>query len=188
MKNNVVYVVISFFMIMLFSCSHKNDKRKEKISSIKNLNYQKKNFDSLMTVIIDKFSSGLDFSEALLTNKAFLEIYDHAPNYLDDVIQKLTAQRFSVEEASYSIYAMQNLSTSDYCKLCRVYVSLFREKRISEGMLESVITPNFLGKKIIAENYQKADVRLVLIDIQTNCKISNEFNKIIGKILAGEYL
>jgi hypothetical protein len=151
------------------------------------LTYRKKNFDSLMNVVVKTFPpNGLDFSEGLLSSNAFVEIFEHSSIYFDDVTKLLTTERFNDLQASYCIYAMQNLTVTKYVELSRIYLRLYDEKKISEGMLNLLVTPNFLQKRIILENYTRADVEDILKTISKK-NISIQFKETIKTILSGKY-
>lgn len=96
------------FAVMFFACitsapgkATQNTARGIKYSVV----YHKKNFDNL-TAIIEKNSSALDFSEELLADTTFLEIYEHGEAYFNKVNERLQQQHFIPDEAGIWIYAM----------------------------------------------------------------------------------
>src|SRR6267142_1257878 len=104
-------------VIFLFSCSNEPRKTHETAAfapqSILDSNYHKKNFDSLFAIVC-KDTSGLDFSEELLTSSSFRVVYEHSSAYLEDAIRLLSKGEFNTMQASSCIFAMQNLSVVDY--------------------------------------------------------------------------
>lgn len=130
----------------------------------------------------------LDYYEELLANKAFVEIFEHSSSYFDDVIKLLSKEKFTNEQLTICTYAMQNLDTNDYVGLCGLYVELYNHHKISEGVLEEIIMPDFLQKRIIAKNYADPNVIKVLNTIHNSKNISKNFKEIIESILSGKFL
>jgi hypothetical protein len=83
---------------------------------------------------------------------------------------------------------MQNLKVNDYVKFCSTYAGLYDGKKIKEPMLETAISPNFLNKKIITENYTNPGVIALLQSIRSKHGISTEFKKLIDGTLSGDDL
>jgi hypothetical protein len=54
--------------------------------------------------------------------------------------------------------------------------------------LSYAVTPNFLKKRIISENYSDPRVFAFLTDIRDNKNVSVEFKQTIDLILSGKYL
>jgi hypothetical protein len=187
---------LKFLTLLLFAfslgCTNHVDKnqnlRDSTIDSEKNINYTKKNFDSLMQAINKEIGDSLDNSEELLSSPSFMEVYNHSSLYFEDAMGLLSKNNFTNWTPFVCILAMQKLSVSNYIKFSDFYVDLFEHDKIKERLLEDVIAPNFLDKRIIAENYNDAGVKQLLNRILRGKKISSEFNELILSILSGKYI
>ena len=102
--------------------------------------------DSLLNHVKQSFASGLDFNNELLADSGFVEIFEHNVNYYDDVITLLNRNEIDTHKAYYCVLAMQSLDVDKYVRLCNIYLTLFDHIKISQGILETAIAPNFFTK------------------------------------------
>ncbi|HEX8023465.1 MAG TPA: hypothetical protein VF500_26195 [Mucilaginibacter sp.] len=185
-----LYILVAFLLISFGACSNSNQgtsKQNGADSSKHKILYHKKNFDSLMVVVEKHAESGLDVSEALLADSAFLEIFEHGEAYFEDVNKHLLQERFTHTEGGIWIYAMQNLSVSNYVQLCHSYYLLYRHGKIPEIMFETIISPNFLRKHIIGKNYQNPEVAKFLNGVLHDNHISKQLVVIVDDMLKGKF-
>jgi hypothetical protein len=190
MKNKVFYFIFSIFLFC--TCT---DKKKDKQSSLNNnlksrsdSNFNKKNFDSLIVNIDTSIGTSLDYSEELLANPSFMEIYNHSNSYFGDALNFISKDSLSGWHPYVCILVMQNLPISEYMKFCNVYLNLFEKGKISEGILHVLIDPNFFKKRVIPKNFNNPEVIKFLNKVLDNGKVSNEFKVRIKTILSGEYI
>lgn len=102
--------------------------------------------DSLLNHVKQSFASGLDFNNELLADSGFVEIFEHNVNYYDDVITLLNRNEIDTHKAYYCVLGMQSLDVDKYVRLCNIYLTLFDHIKISQGILETAIAPNFFTK------------------------------------------
>jgi len=185
MKNRLL-VLFSFTMVALNQgCLNNNQNSQKQLSSpISDPSYQKIDFISF----IDKRKNDtLDFYEALLADKAFVNILEHGEFYRNDVMTFLGKGNFNNMQVGICICAMQNLNMNDYVNLCNLILSLYNDNKVPEGILQDAISPNFLRKRIIINNYNDPRVINLLKSIESNKKVSNkDFRKWLPDILSGK--
>ena len=189
----ITLITSAITVITILNCCSGNQQKNCEINIVSTVglldsNYQKKEFDSLLSVTCKRISSGLDYSEELLVDSAFMCIYEHSSAYLQDAIWLLLNENFTQMEANICIYGMQNLPLIDYIRFCKFYLILYNQNKISQGTLELTISPNFLRKLIIPENYAKPIVIEFLNNIRENKNISKEFKEMLENILSGKYI
>jgi hypothetical protein len=181
----VGYLLINFYC----GCSNSSHNSKEQgltdATTKANPIIIKKNFDSLM--LVDK-NIQLEFYEELLEDKAFVDILEHSNLYFKDAMALLSVGHFTPAQAEICICAMQNLSVNDYVKFCKLYMSLYKRGKLSEQIIEDVISPDFLKKRIIIYNYDNPDVKALLESIRDDKTFPNkDFKKYIqNDILSGK--
>jgi len=166
-------------------CLNNNQNSQKQLSSpISDPNYQKIDFISF----IDKRKNDtLDFYEALLADKAFVNILEHGEFYRNDVMTFLGKGNFNNMQVGICICAMQNLNMNDYVNLCNLILSLYNDNKVPEGILQDAISPNFLRKRIIINNYNNPRAINLLKSIERNKKVSNkDFRKWLPNILSGK--
>ncbi len=188
-----IAAVCAFILVFFFdACSDRREKKDSKNradhTNTVDSNYSKGNFDSLMVVIEKAFPTGIDYGEEVLPSQAFKAIFDHSSIYLEDAIAFLSKENLSKLDASVCIFAMQNLLPDEYVKFCKVFIPLFEKKKIEEGILREAISPNFLQKRIIAENFTNPRVIELLNSIKNEKNLSTEFKDEIENILSGKYI
>jgi hypothetical protein len=183
------FLSMTFFCAICFALHgcHEDDKKQNlSFQSRKSaMNYNRKNFDSLLTVIVNRKPAQADINEELLNDPAFLEIYTHSLSYFGDVKNMLKRKPIAPSQISICTFAMQNLNVSDYVNLCNIYLDLYCQHKISEKILEEIISPNFLNKRILASNYSNQSVIHLLSTIKKK-DISREFKDLIDSILSGQ--
>jgi hypothetical protein len=138
-------------------------------------------------MLVDK-NIQLEFYEELLEDKAFVDILEHSNLYFKDAMALLSVGHFTPAQAEICICAMQNLSVNDYVKFCKLYMSLYKRGKLSEQIIEDVISPDFLKKRIIIYNYDNPDVKALLESIRDDKTFPNkDFKKYIqNDILSGK--
>jgi hypothetical protein len=146
--------------------------------------YKKKNFDSLLK-IAEKSPPEFKYEE-VLRDTAFQELFDHSPNYLNDVKEFLLNKKFTYDEVTICICAMQTLDVDDYVKFCEVCADLFDQNKISEGDLYLLLRHGFLQRRIIIENYKDPSVVKLLNQLHNDKKTSLTMKSGIEDILAGK--
>jgi hypothetical protein len=171
-------------------CSNRSEENESDhpiaLQNLLDSNFHKKSFDSLMAIIC-KDTSGIEFSGGLLLSSNFRLIYEHSAAYLPDVAGFLLKGQFNDKQASVCIFSMQNLSVVDYVSLCRLYLRLYKDSLIKEGMLEEALLPDFQDVHIIGENYKDSNVITLLQDIKSQ-GISSEFKHAIDIVQDGSYI
>lgn len=184
MKKHLFWLILLITICLtLNSCTQA--KKKEQNRSYQNSKfYKKKNLDSLLQVIIRTKPAKMEIASEYLTDSAFVEIYEHSPGYLTDVKRFVKENPFASDKLAICVYAMQDLNCSDYVDLCEAYLELYNWHKVSEKMLEFAIAPNFLQKRILADNRSDPRVIKLLDDIKKE-NISNEFRELIDDILSG---
>lgn len=193
MKNKIC-AFLPFLLLVAFcySCSTDHcdcaDTRAKTFKShlkIAGPDYHKINFNKFIDV---QKNRTLEFhNEEILTDTAFVNVFEHSPVYFDDAMKFLQAGHFNAMQAHVCILAMQNLPVNDYVKLCDLYLSLFNQHKIAEGMLESAIMPNFLNIRVITNNYCDPKVKALLTSIINNKNVSKkEFKNYLSDILSGK--
>ncbi len=185
MKNRFI-VFFSFTMIAVNQgCSNNSQNSQKHLVPVKlDPHYHKIDFASF----IDKRKNDtLDFYEALLADKAFVNIMEHGEFYRNDVMTFLDKGNFNNMQVAICICAMQNLNVDDYVKLCNLILSLYNDNKLPEGILQDAISPEFLRKRIIINNYNNPRVINLLKSIENNKKVSNkDFRKWLPDILSGK--
>jgi|GEM_PF-1745858 len=179
-------ISFAFFVLTLIAVNQgcSSNSQRKVLPTATYPSYQQINFG----IFIDKQKNDtLDFYEALLNNKDFVNIFEHSEFYFDDVTSYLKNESFNNMQAAICICAMQNLSVKKYVKLCSLVLLLYDNNKLTDGILEHAITPDFLRKRIIIDNYNDPDVVKLLRSIENDKKVPNEdFKKSLPQILSGE--
>jgi hypothetical protein len=185
MKNGLL-TIFSFTMIALNQgCSNNSQSSQQQLSPAKsNPHYHKIDFVSFIN---QRKNDSLDFYEELLSDKVFVNVMEHGEFYRNDVMTFLGKGNFNSMQVEICICAMQNLNVNDYVNLCNLILSFYNEDKLSEGVLEDAISPNFLHKRIITDNYNDPKVIKLLKSIENNKKVSNKnFREFLPDILSGK--
>ena len=183
---SISFVLFFVFIALNQGCSNSDRSKKENTSLAQsNLNYHKINFYSFIDE--EKNDTLKDSYEELLYNKAFVNILEHGEFYIDDVILFLNKRNFNDMQVAVCIGAMQNLKVSDYVKPCNLILELYNSNKLPEGILEHAISPDFLRKRIIIDNYADPEVVKLLRNIENNNKVTNtDFKNYLPEILSGK--
>lgn len=130
---------------------------------------------------------GSDFIwDDLFSNQDFLKIYENSSLYSDSAINFLSYVEYNEVQKKICINSMQRMPVSNYVKFCKQAKLLFDSNRISESLLEWVVSPNFSTNFNLIKNFDNRGVIIYLSDIRDDKKISDEFKKRVGQILAGK--
>jgi hypothetical protein len=148
-------------------------------------NYKKSGYDTTILVIERKAVNNVSWDE-LFGIKEFKDLYEHSPFYIDDAIELLGRDNFTLTSKKISINSMQRLSIEDYTRFCNECKSLYDKGKITEDILEWAINPNFSNRHLIVRNYEDASVIKLLESIKNDPKISTTFKKSIDNILSGK--
>jgi len=180
MKYN--YLLSVLFIIGLVGACSSSD---QKIRSI--LMNQKKNFDSSIN-IIDKAigDSGLDYHEEIVSDTNFLNLFEHSKIYKEDAIRFLKDSGHTSQQLLICILSMQNLGVNEYIDFSESFITLYEKGNIPEWVLIVLISPNFLKKHVVIENYNMPDVIKLLERVKSNCIASKELKQNITEILSGK--
>jgi len=192
MNKCIIYLLV---ILLLCSCSGTQDHTAEAGINDRpaDSNYHKKNFDSLIVALDNKFNWKLEFTKELMGDTGFVEIYEHSSLYIDDMIKFLSEKRalYQGEKPNtllfLCIWSMQISSLADYIRLCSTLIDLYEEKVIREDVLYEAITPSFKGKWNIPHNYSDPNVIALLRRIHDHEKVSPELRKKIEEVLAGKF-
>ncbi len=177
------HLLLILSILMYLACNHSGRHVYEKNRQGYHL---KKNFDSLMRVTTNSMAGGLDFYGELLTDTAFLELFEQYYAYFDDVKRLLATDKVTNDELIVCIMSMQNLDADDYAQICSTFVDLYNRHKISESMLETCIMPNFLNKHIVAENYKNPAIVKFLKGILKSNRLSQYFRTSLEETLSGK--
>ena len=80
---------------------------------------------------------------------------------------------------------MQQASLENYIKVVNQCKELFDSGKIAEDILEWAVIPNFSNRHLLVRNFENANVKRFLIDMQYDKRISLRFKENIGNILSG---
>jgi hypothetical protein len=180
MRFNYFFAV--FFIICLIgACSSSNQKVKPIPIN------QKNNFDiSIKIIDITIGDSGLDYHEEILTDSNFLILFEHSNAYKEDAIRYLRNSEHTSQQLLICILAMQNLEINDYIDFCEAFTMLYEKGNIPEWVLIVLISPNFLKKHVIIENYSNPKVIKLLERINNYSSASKELKQNVTEILSGQ--
>jgi len=185
MKNSL-FAFFSFTIIALSQgCSNNSQSSQKPLSPARSYPpYHKIDFVSF----IDRQKNDtLEFYEGLLYNKTFVNILEHCEFYRNDVTTFLNKGHFNNMQVEICICAMQNLNVNDYVNFCNLILTLYNDNKLPEGVLEDAISPDFLRKRIITDNYNDPRVIKLLKSIENNKKISSKnFKEYLPDILSGK--
>jgi len=191
MKNSLSLLLIIILTIQLYGCSNNNQSH-QKTSSLEksktaDLNYKKKNFDSLLKV---NAHLDLTYYGELLNDKAFVDIMEHDTLYQDDAIAFLTNNNFTQDQVAVCLCVMQYLKPDDYVKFCKLMLGLYDENKITHfDLVEYAIwgPPEFLkNNRIVVNNYKNPKVIDLLRSIENDRKVPGGIRKQIPDILSGK--
>ena len=172
-------------MCVYYSCSNNKNQVKNASSSKQQVSiYHKIDF---IKFIEARKNDSLDFREELLENKDFVNIFEHGKYYFDDFLSFLGTGKFNAMQVSICICAMQNLDLDHYVILCNLILSLRNQNKVSDGIVELTISPDFLHKRIIIDNYDNPNVIKLIQSIKNNKIISDkDLLNFLPNILSGK--
>lgn len=185
MKNKLIAFALFMILALNQGCSNnKQNSQKQLVPVRLDPHYHKIDFIGF----IDKRKNDtLDFYEEMLGDKAFVNIMEHGEFYRNDVMTFLSKGNFNNTQVGICICAMQNLNVDDYVNLCDLILSLYNDNKLPEGILQDAVSPDFLRKRIIINNYGNPRVINLLKSIENNKKVSNkDFRKWLPNILSGK--
>jgi hypothetical protein len=169
MKNQFVTYLCLTTLALTQACS--NNSRTQSSTKKPKTVYHKIDFNAF---IGKHKNDSLDYYEALLSNKEFVNVLEHGEYYKDEVNTFLKRGEFTNMQVAVCICAMQNLKVNDYVKLCTIILTLYNNNELPEKLLEHAIDPDFLRKHILAYHYKEPCVTSLIKSIENDPKVTDK--------------
>ncbi|MCO5949279.1 hypothetical protein [Mucilaginibacter flavidus] len=168
--NPYISALFPILSCIVFGCTEKANHSKPIQQHQQEANFNKIDFISF---IGKHRNDTLDFYEELLADKPFVNVLEHSKFYFNDVLSFLNDGKFNTGQVAISICAMQNLDVHDYVKLCNTVLDLYNARKLPVTILDHAISPDFLQKRIIIDNYTNPEVIALINNTQNNKTIND---------------
>ncbi|KYP13484.1 MAG: hypothetical protein A1D16_12365 [Flavihumibacter sp. CACIAM 22H1] len=142
-------------------------------------------FDSTI-LLIEKKVVDLTSAEDLFAVQEFVGIYENPHLFSGDAISFIYRADRTDQQKLIAVYSMQKLSLNEYLKIFEKAIAQFNNSKLSEVVLENIISAPIGKEKIILNNSRNQSVLKLLNELKNNSRVSEKLRYRIEKIITRE--
>lgn len=140
-------------------------------------------FDSTV-LLIEKKVIDLTSAEDLFAVQEFVSIYEAPQLFGKDVIAFISRSDRTDQQKLIAVYSMQRSSLDEYLKILKKAIVEYKKDRLSEVVLENIISAPIGKQKIILNNVSNQKVLELLNEIREDNKVSENLKDRIERIIS----